>query len=66
MVCLGHENILKLLIDNGANVKDTDHDKRTALHICAANGYAKGTELLLKAGANVNAVDRNGDTPLHR
>lgn len=37
----------------------------TALHYAALNGHANLVKLLLKNGANVNAVDRNNMTPLH-
>ncbi|KAH9495268.1 hypothetical protein Btru_016256 [Bulinus truncatus] len=42
--------------DNGALV--------TALHVAAQCGHEKCTEELLKAGANVNALDQDGYTPL--
>ncbi len=34
------------------------------LHIAAANGAVEAAEVLLDAGANPNAVDKNGNTPL--
>ncbi|KAL2844564.1 ankyrin, partial [Aspergillus pseudoustus] len=37
----------------------------TALHFTAQNGIAGMTALLLDHGADPNAVDDNGDTPLH-
>ncbi|KAJ5553175.1 hypothetical protein N7494_002553 [Penicillium frequentans] len=37
----------------------------TALHFSALNGMAGTTALLLEHGANPNAADENGDTPLH-
>ena len=35
------------------------------MHCAAHNGHKEIVELLLKKGANVNAVDQNGCTPLH-
>jgi ankyrin repeat protein len=37
----------------------------TALHFSALNGMAEMTKLLLDHGAVPNALDENGDTPLH-
>ena len=37
----------------------------TALHVAAAKGYLDVIELLIRAGANVNAIDNDGWTPLH-
>ena len=37
----------------------------TALHFAAMNGNAEVQTALIKAGANVNAVDHTGFTPLH-
>jgi hypothetical protein len=38
----------------------------TPLHIAAEDGGYQATTVLINAGANVNAVDGRGGTPLHR
>jgi ankyrin repeat protein len=40
-------------------------DGRTALHEAASKGYDMMIYVLLEAGAQVNALDNKGDTPLH-
>lgn len=47
--------------------EDTPHEKTgaTALHVAAAKGYLKVITLLLQAGADINAKDFDGWTPLH-
>ncbi|KAI3391303.1 hypothetical protein diail_7610 [Diaporthe ilicicola] len=42
-----------------------DYDRRTALHRAAEFGLLDCVGMLLEAGANVNARDAWGDTPLH-
>ncbi|CAF0884380.1 unnamed protein product [Didymodactylos carnosus] len=37
----------------------------TALHVACAKGYLDVMDILLKAGANINAMDNDGWTPLH-
>jgi len=37
----------------------------TPLHLVAARGLKKTCRILLKNGANVNAIDDDGRTPLH-
>ncbi|VDL84404.1 unnamed protein product [Nippostrongylus brasiliensis] len=37
----------------------------TALHVAAAKGYTQLLELLIKAGGNIKAADKDGWTPLH-
>ena len=39
-------------------------DSTTALQLAAAGGHAAAVELLLDAGADVNAADDEGTTPL--
>ncbi|KAG4087983.1 hypothetical protein H8356DRAFT_1726496 [Neocallimastix lanati (nom. inval.)] len=42
-----------------------DSKGRTPLHFACSSGYEKVAELLVHAGANVNAIDLNHNTPLH-
>lgn len=44
---------------------DADYDGRTALHVAAGSGSVTVMKLLVDKGANVNALDRHGNTPLH-
>ncbi|VDM24622.1 unnamed protein product [Toxocara canis] len=48
----------------GANPNETDYDGRTALHFAVENGNKEITEYLLKHGANAEAVDKFGNTPI--
>lgn len=38
----------------------------TALHYAAQGGHVDAVTALLKAKANINAVNNSGDTPLHK
>lgn len=64
-LCLGNEVLVRELLDSGANINLVDNDEHTALHIAAANGNVKVTDLLIKSGANVSSVDNYGWTALH-
>ncbi len=59
----GHTEIVRVLIDNGAELEAQDYLGRTPLH--AAHRHPSTVEVLLEAGANVNARDSFGATPLH-
>jgi ankyrin repeat protein len=64
--CVGRDDILKLLLDNGAAADWTNpRDGRTALHVAAIYNRAAAAELLIRRGAKVAAVDRSGFTPFH-
>jgi len=58
--------VVRLLIEHGADVGVPDSSGRTALHVAAglADSY-DSMELLIESGANVNAKDHDGETPLH-
>ncbi|XP_073977238.1 protein phosphatase 1 regulatory subunit 12A-like isoform X11 [Rhodnius prolixus] len=48
-------------------IQDKTHPKTgaTSLHVAAAKGYLKVMDMLLKAGADIDAQDFDGWTPLH-
>ena len=56
LIALKHDNteMVKLLLEYGANANVQDYDRRTALMTATANGYTDIVKLLLKHGANVN------------
>jgi ankyrin repeat protein len=65
-----HDENVKLLLRNGANVNAKDGDGSTALHSAL---FLKSkplkvlntTKLLVSHGAKLNVKDQYGDTPLH-
>ena len=57
--------VVKLLLEKGANVNVQDIHGRTPLYWAAQNGYTEIVKLLLEKGADVNARDNDGNTPLH-
>jgi ankyrin repeat protein len=59
--------IIKLLITNGAEVNFNDNrEKWTALHFAARAGHVEIANILLGAGALIEARDVFGNTPLMR
>jgi len=54
-------------LSNGGNTEALDSAGYTALHYAARNGHLTVVQLLLDAGARVNAQTRSGcSTPLHK
>ncbi|KAH6637248.1 hypothetical protein F5144DRAFT_592173 [Chaetomium tenue] len=60
----GHEAIVKLLLDNGANIEAKDGFDRRPLCWAAGMSCEGVVALLLDKGANVEAKDEAGLTPL--
>lgn len=56
--------LIALYIKAGAPCDAGDYDKRTALHLAAAEGNSSIVEALLRAGASSLVKDRWGATPL--
>lgn len=56
--------LVKKLIEHGGDVNEKDALRTTALHWSVLAGNLQKTEVLLSLGANVNAVNRNLETPL--
>lgn len=65
-VMRGHNDMIGLLLDAGARLDQRDrHYDRTELHWATIKGNTPAVEMLLDHGADVNAVDRPGRTPLY-
>ncbi len=64
-VLKGHDVLVRWLIQKGAplDLKDRVH-QRTAMHFACEKGKEKALEILLKAGAKVDAMDIEGTKPL--
>lgn len=75
---LGHDLVIKVLIANGANpncvtkasaetgsfMRDCRTKAETPLHRAATFGTEETIQLLVDAGATIDAKDMNGDSPL--
>ena len=62
--CYGFQPILSALIQAGGNVNTVGDYQTTPLHAAAEAGHIDCMKLLLVKGANRNAEDCNGQTPL--
>ncbi len=58
------EEILRILLDAGADWKGTNTDGQTFLHVCAEGDRPLWLEKGIKAGLDVNAPSKAGLTPL--
>eukprot|EP00757_Euglenozoa_sp_SAG-D1_P022366 gene22366-8885_t len=64
--CTGHSmpNVVKILLQAGADIEAKDQDGWTALLIACHNGHSDVVEMLLQAGADIEAKDQHGWTAL--
>ncbi|MFL6872617.1 MAG: ankyrin repeat domain-containing protein, partial [Candidatus Azotimanducaceae bacterium] len=60
----GDLNQIRNLVAKGASVDAHDYDRRSALHLAAAEGHEKVVDYLLRHKANVQATDRFGANAL--
>uniref|UniRef100_W6NCU1 Ankyrin domain containing protein n=1 Tax=Haemonchus contortus TaxID=6289 RepID=W6NCU1_HAECO len=62
----GHVRVVNVLVqDHGASLEAITLDNQTALHFSAKYGQLVVSQTLLALGANPNARDDKGQTPLH-
>lgn len=60
----GDLEAVRSLIVAGANVAQSDYDRRTPLHLACSEGHHEVAELLLVNGAASDARDRKGRSPV--
>jgi formylglycine-generating enzyme required for sulfatase activity len=60
----GHTDIVRLLIQGGAELNGKDRDGFNALMWAAYRGHADTVEELVRAGANINETNNEGKTAL--
>ena len=59
-----HLDVVRVLLDNGANREARDRDGETPLAYAARFGSHRICSLLIEKGANVDTRDEDGTTPL--
>ena len=62
---MGFKEVVRLLIDSGANPNMADWHKNTPLHEAARVGHKDVIKMLLDGGADLNVADEGGDTPFY-
>ena len=62
---VGDVNLVKELLEKGANPNAKDRFNQTPLHFAARHGHVEVVKLLLEYKADPNAKDKDSVTPLH-
>ncbi|RYP60841.1 hypothetical protein DL770_009919 [Monosporascus sp. CRB-9-2] len=60
----GHELVVRLLVEKGADIEAKDGYGRTPLSWAAGNGHEAVVRMLVEKGADIEAKDGYGQTPL--
>ncbi|CAG9461834.1 unnamed protein product [Pedinophyceae sp. YPF-701] len=61
----GHVEVIKALLESGANAKAAAMDSTNALHFAAMKGHSEACRALINAGVSVNSKTRKGMMALH-
>ncbi len=59
-----HAEIVKILIDKGADLHQANKKGRTPLFIACQNDHEEIVQILIDKGADVNQADKDGGTPV--
>ena len=64
----GYAKICEFLLDYGENTHINSRNSlmETPLHLSCASGHLKISQLLVRSGGEIDSIDINGNTPLHR
>lgn len=62
--CAGHNDVVELLLERGANIDETDNAGDTPLMIAAKYGRLSTALLLMNRGANIHHKNHKGWTPI--
>ncbi|KAH6983913.1 hypothetical protein EDB80DRAFT_625396 [Ilyonectria destructans] len=60
----GHEAVIKLLLENGADLESKDNSGWTPLSLAAQEEHEAVVKLLVEKGADLESKDNSGRTPL--
>ena len=60
----GNTELIRMLVEAGADVNALDHEENSPLHIAAANGQNKAVTLLMTYDADMNYRNLKGATPI--
>ena len=61
--CEGHEAVVRVLLEGGADVNKITDDGYTPLHIASSKGHEAVVRVLLEGGADISKAANNGCTP---
>lgn len=61
---IGQNNIIVLLLKNGADIDAQNYQGYTPLHWAASKGHTASTQILIENGANIHLKTKRGRTPL--
>ena len=62
----GHVEVVRVLLEVGADARARDKDVRSPLHEASYSGHVEVARVLLEGGADASAKDLSGESPLHQ